>query len=46
MERRTVANRIEREVGRDLHYIRINGTAVGALVGGLLFLLSHLLSGG
>jgi uncharacterized membrane-anchored protein YjiN (DUF445 family) len=37
----TVTERIELEVGRDLQFIRINGTVVGALVGCVLFLLSH-----
>ena len=36
-----VVDRIELAVGRDLQYIRINGTVVGALVGCLLFLLEH-----
>lgn len=40
---RSVADRIELGVGRDLQYIRINGTLVGALVGCMLFLLSNLL---
>jgi uncharacterized membrane-anchored protein YjiN (DUF445 family) len=30
---RTVTNRLESAVGRDLQYIRINGTIVGGLVG-------------
>ncbi|MEO5375207.1 MAG: DUF445 domain-containing protein [Alphaproteobacteria bacterium] len=34
----TVTGRMEREVGNDLQYIRINGTVVGALVGCLLYL--------
>lgn len=36
----TVAGRIETAVGRDLQYIRINGTLVGGLVGIAIFLLS------
>ncbi|MEX2629302.1 MAG: DUF445 domain-containing protein [Tistlia sp.] len=40
-ETRTVVERIELAVGRDLQYIRINGTLVGALVGCLLFLATH-----
>jgi uncharacterized membrane-anchored protein YjiN (DUF445 family) len=39
-----VVDRIELAVGRDLQYIRINGTVVGALVGCLLFLLEHAFS--
>jgi uncharacterized membrane-anchored protein YjiN (DUF445 family) len=35
--------RLELVVGRDLQYIRINGTLVGGLVGFLLFLLSTIL---
>ena len=30
---RTVSDRLEGAVGRDLQYIRINGTLVGGLVG-------------
>lgn len=33
----TVTERIELRVGRDLQYVRINGTLVGFLVGGALF---------
>lgn len=40
---RTVVERIELAVGRDLQYIRVNGTLVGAVVGCLLFLLTNLL---
>jgi uncharacterized membrane-anchored protein YjiN (DUF445 family) len=36
------ARRIELHVGRDLQFIRINGTIVGGLIGVVLFLLSHL----
>jgi uncharacterized membrane-anchored protein YjiN (DUF445 family) len=39
----TVTERIELEVGRDLQFIRINGTVVGALVGCVLFLVSHII---
>jgi uncharacterized membrane-anchored protein YjiN (DUF445 family) len=38
---RTVAERLELEVGRDLQFVRINGTVVGALVGCALYLLFH-----
>jgi uncharacterized membrane-anchored protein YjiN (DUF445 family) len=37
---RTVADRIERAVGRDLQFIRVNGTVVGGLVG----VLTHLIN--
>jgi uncharacterized membrane-anchored protein YjiN (DUF445 family) len=33
---RTVTRRLENAVGRDLQYIRVNGTLVGGLVGLLL----------
>jgi uncharacterized membrane-anchored protein YjiN (DUF445 family) len=36
---KTVTDRLELRVGRDLQYIRVNGTLVGFLAGGLLFLL-------
>jgi uncharacterized membrane-anchored protein YjiN (DUF445 family) len=43
-EARTLAERLEQAVGRDLQYIRINGTLVGGIVGGVLFLLTRLVS--
>lgn len=39
---RTVTNRLEAAVGRDLQYIRINGTIVGGLVGLILRLVDSL----
>ena len=39
---RTVTNRLEAAVGRDLQYIRINGTLVGGLVGLILHALDKL----
>jgi uncharacterized membrane-anchored protein YjiN (DUF445 family) len=38
---RTLTNRLENAVGRDLQFIRVNGTLVGGLVGVLLHALSH-----
>jgi len=38
----TVTNRLEAAVGRDLQYIRINGTLVGGLVGLILHVLDKL----
>src|SRR5437660_7961474 len=38
----TVTNRLEAAVGRDLQYIRINGTLVGGLVGLILHLVDRL----
>src|SRR3954469_4010199 len=38
----TVTNRLEAAVGRDLHYIRINGTMVGGLVGLVLHAIDRL----
>ena len=40
---RQVAELIELQVGKDLQYIRINGTLVGALIGSGLFLLGSAL---
>ncbi|MBO0750266.1 MAG: DUF445 domain-containing protein [Porphyrobacter sp.] len=40
---RTVSDRIESAVGRDLQFIRLNGTLVGGLVGVLIHLLNALL---
>jgi uncharacterized membrane-anchored protein YjiN (DUF445 family) len=34
---RTVTERLELSVGKDLQFVRVNGTLVGFLVGGLLF---------
>lgn len=42
----TVAEKIELRVGRDLQYVRINGTLVGFLAGGALFALLHWAAGG
>ena len=39
---RTLSDRLELVVGSDLQYIRMNGTLVGAGVGALIFLTSHL----
>ncbi len=36
----TLVNRLELQVGKDLQYIRINGTLVGGLVGVLIFIAS------
>ncbi|HEX5455218.1 MAG TPA: DUF445 domain-containing protein [Stellaceae bacterium] len=41
-EPRGFSDRIEMAVGADLQFIRINGTIVGGLVGGVLYLLSLL----
>ena len=40
---RTVTDRIEGAVGRDLQFIRINGTLVGGLVGVLIHVIDTLL---
>jgi len=39
---RTLSDRLELVVGSDLQYIRMNGTLVGAGVGVLIFIASHL----
>ena len=41
---REAARRIELHVGRDLQFIRINGTIVGGLVGVLIHAVSVLIS--
>lgn len=33
----TITNRLELHIGKDLQYVRVNGTLVGFLVGGLLY---------
>jgi len=40
---RTITRRLEHAVGRDLQYIRVNGTLVGGLVGLLLHMIDVLL---
>jgi uncharacterized membrane-anchored protein YjiN (DUF445 family) len=42
----TLVNRLELQVGRDLQYIRINGTLVGGLVGLIIFVASKWLPPG
>jgi uncharacterized membrane-anchored protein YjiN (DUF445 family) len=42
---KTVTERLELRVGRDLQYIRVNGTLVGFLAGGVLFLLLRAIFG-
>lgn len=41
----TITERLELRVGRDLQYVRMNGTLVGALAGGALFALLHAIYG-
>lgn len=41
----TITDRLELRVGRDLQFVRINGTLVGFLVGGVLWALLHALFG-
>jgi uncharacterized membrane-anchored protein YjiN (DUF445 family) len=41
----TVVEKIELRVGRDLQFVRINGTLVGFLAGGLLYALLHAIFG-
>jgi uncharacterized membrane-anchored protein YjiN (DUF445 family) len=38
----TIVDRVELAVGKDLQYIRLNGTLVGAAVGCAIFALTHL----
>ncbi|MBK7099440.1 MAG: DUF445 domain-containing protein [Sphingobacteriales bacterium] len=42
-EGRELSNKLELEVGKDLQYIRINGTLVGGLVGLLIYMLTKLI---
>ena len=41
----TIIDRLELSVGKDLQYVRVNGTLVGFLVGGFLFVLLHMIFG-
>jgi uncharacterized membrane-anchored protein YjiN (DUF445 family) len=36
-----MSEQIELNIGKDLQFIRINGTIVGGLIGVALYLLSH-----
>jgi uncharacterized membrane-anchored protein YjiN (DUF445 family) len=38
----SVADKLEVQVGKDLQYIRVNGTLVGGLVGLVIFTIAHL----
>ena len=39
----TLTEKVELRVGRDLQFVRVNGTVVGALAGGVLFVVLRLL---
>ena len=41
----TLVNKLELQVGKDLQYVRINGTVVGGLVGLLIFVVSKWMTG-
>jgi uncharacterized membrane-anchored protein YjiN (DUF445 family) len=41
----TIVDRMELRIGRDLQYIRMNGTIVGFLIGGLLYTVLDTLFG-
>jgi uncharacterized membrane-anchored protein YjiN (DUF445 family) len=41
----TLVNKLELQVGKDLQYVRINGTVVGGLVGLLIFIMSKWMTG-
>ncbi len=41
-----ITEKIELRVGKDLQFVRINGTLVGFLAGGALYLLISWLTGG
>ncbi len=42
-DERTIAEKLEIQVGKDLQYIRINGTLVGGLVGLLIHIVAEFL---
>ena len=42
---RTLTEKLELRVGRDLQYVRMNGTLVGFLIGGILYGLLHAIFG-
>jgi uncharacterized membrane-anchored protein YjiN (DUF445 family) len=42
---KTITDRLELHVGKDLQYVRINGTVVGFLIGGVVYLLLNWIFG-
>lgn len=44
-DERTLVEKIELRIGRDLQFVRINGTLVGFIVGGAVYALSEVLVG-
>jgi uncharacterized membrane-anchored protein YjiN (DUF445 family) len=42
---RTITERLELRIGPDLQYVRINGTLVGFIVGGLVYAVLHAIFG-
>ncbi|WPR71725.1 DUF445 family protein [Flavobacterium sp. NG2] len=42
-DKKEIANKLELEVGKDLQYIRINGTVVGGIVGLVIYFVEQLL---
>ncbi len=41
-EGRELSEKLELEVGKDLQFIRVNGTLVGGLVGLIIYILTNL----
>ncbi len=41
---RTLVERAENQLGKDLQFIRINGTVVGGLVGLIIFVVQRILA--
>ena len=44
-DERTLVEKIELRIGRDLQFVRVNGTLVGFIVGGVLYALTQLGAG-
>lgn len=44
-EAKELSEKLELEVGKDLQFIRVNGTLVGGLMGLLIYIITHLLTG-
>jgi uncharacterized membrane-anchored protein YjiN (DUF445 family) len=42
-DKEEISNKLELEIGKDLQYIRINGTVVGGLVGLLIYAIEQFL---
>ena len=43
-DKEEISNKLELEIGKDLQFIRINGTVVGGFVGLLIYFVEHIIT--